>query len=1057
MKKNNFVLTLVMTLFILTQSVIAQDAVYNSLDRATWKAAAPPYSPTDAVMGGDVADAKYLLDNKAETFLALVKPGKTYGGITGPATIEDLGFTVDFGSSQKFNYFEIYFRSNNSIDYLRPWEISIYGSTGTQENPNDRTWVLITDKSGNTKIKLPNAEGAGTNRKTGPIELENAASYTSVKVVYTGMSPSTSGSTLQVGEFFLGSVSYDKVIDKPEDISFGDVMQGASSSKELTVKGANISSPFTYQLGGADAAAFTVTPGDWSSASGKAVITFSPTSKKIYNATLTINSTGVLEAQTIALTGNSDFELPVKLSSDTNEYWYYIQFARQSAAGTVLTIVDPSIEGDTIRQVVLDNQNSKQLWKITGTWDNYSLVNKSNQTMSFVHVPKGEDPSTGLPIPEISNYFVKPVGSGDKFGFVRYGTTETWQLKNTSSTVADEVNRLYLNDQAGKKVGGYILNNPGNQLNFISADAPAFVVPGDTVKLGSVNQFSSEVFNVLIKTVKLTQGVTATISKNEDNVFTLNTTTLPVDGGQIEINFAPTAYKKVSYATITLTSGSLTHSFVVSASSDVGISKYYVGTAAQWGTRTDGEVVEIVPTALKAGDKVWIAEGEYTTGQIVVPNDVEISGSFKGTETTLEQRAVGSKPWEFANPTVLKNSSSLILSISGANTLVDGITFEGTEVTGRAIQNTNPPAKGGIIRNSIMRKFNSKADGGAMNIRYQTEVYNCLITENTANKGGAAYFDQVTIHDCEITNNSVPMTAAKPIGNVNGGGGGLLLAPEGDGCRAYNLFISGNEASFGGGVYVRSKSKLYNSVIVNNTAQTSGSGIVFDERDNNATVYNVTVADNKSVVSGGAGVCFTADATNRTQNLYNSILYNNTDGYGDIYNIGVNESGAGKATPEIKNIIIDDLDYYAGVNPNLAITNGVAEEEAANLFVTGTWVTNDNSPGKDKGFIELVAEIIDEVTGEVTPAVNLEFATGKDMAGGQRIVATIDIGPYENQVGASVGTIQSEFEGKVIDTKYFNLQGIEVGVPQTTGVYIKRELFESNKVRATKVLIVKEK
>ena len=1052
------ILLLVLSCFV-NQNMYAQDVVYNDIDRTDWVAQAPPYSPTDVAVGNDVADAKYLIDGNPKTFLALVKPGKAFGSplVTGPTTIEELGFTIDMGSSLKFNYFKIDFRSDNSYDYLRPWEISIYGSNGTEVDPDDRDWTLITDRSGNDKIVLPNAEGNGQNKATGPVELDNATAYSSVKVVYTAMSPSASGSTLQVGEFYLGSVSYDKVIDKPADIAFGDVMQAASTTKELVVKGANITSEITYQLGGADATAFSVTPGAWTSTGGAATITFSPTAKKAYNATLTINSTGILEAQTINLTGNADFELPVQISEGSNNYWYYVQFERQAKAGTVLTMEDPAQENEIIKQSALDVENDNQLWKITGTWDNYSLVNKSNKTIAFVNIPVSEDPLTGEQTPEMNVYVSKNAGTGDSFGFVRYLTTESWQLKNMTSEKAAELNRLYLNDLSGENVTGFTLNNPGNQLKFIDAETAGFVVAGDTVNIGNVNQHTTEDLSVLVGGVKLTSSITVAITKDEDNVFTLKTTTLPAEGGQIDISFAPTAYKKVSFATISLSSGSTQLSFVVSASSDVGISKYYVGTAEQWGSPADGERVDAIPTPLSAGDKVWIAEGEYSVPQIGVPANVEICGGFAGNETSLEQRLTGAKPWEFTHPTVLKNTAALVLSITGVNTLVDGITFEGTEVNGRAIQNTTSSAKGGIIRNSIMKKFNSKADGGAFNIRYETEIYNCLITENTGNKGGAGYCDNLVIHDCEITNNSVPVDAPKAIGNINGGGGGLLLATEGNGNRAYNLYVSGNTASFGGGVYMRSRSMLYNSVIVNNTAQKSGSGIAFDERDNLGLVYNVTIANNNSVEAEGAGVCFTAGATDRTQVLYNTILYNNTDSYTEIYNIGVFESGVGKAIPEIKNIIIDDLEYYAGVNANLAITEGIAEDNKANLFVGDTWVTNTTvSPGKDKGLYQLTEEIVDEETADVIPATYLEFASGKDMAGGQRVVGIIDIGPYEDQVGSGIENIQSDLKGRIVETQYFNLQGVQVMKPVEGGVYIKREILDTNKVRTSKILIVNQ-
>ncbi|MDR0507829.1 MAG: right-handed parallel beta-helix repeat-containing protein [Dysgonamonadaceae bacterium] len=1052
MKKISFFFILAITLLCVSaSSAFAQDPVYYDFDRANWVAQAPPYSPTDAAVDGNVAGPEYLLDDNQGTFLALVKPGKSLNGVTGPATIQELGFTIDFNASLKVNYFRILFRNNNSADYIRPWQVSIYGSNGTEPDPANRTWTQIQSKLGANVITLPNAEGEGGTRNTGNLELDNTQNYTSIKVVYEGMSPSTSGNSLQVAEFFVGRVTNDRVIDDLEDLSFGDVLMNATSEKTLVVGAANLNNPLTYTLGSEpDAAAFTLTPGAWESTGGTVVVKFAPTAKKAYATTLTINSVGALAPKTINLTGNADFDLPVEISNASTEKWYYIQFARQSVNNKVLEVANPSVDGDTIVQSPLNDNNVNQQWKFTGTWDNYVLVNKSGKQMYYAYAPKGQDPGSGDEIPEINRYVAK--STGDKFGFIRYQTTDTWQLKNTSSSVAPD-DKLYLNDISGEKTGGYSLNNAGNQLVFIPVDQPRLVV-ADTVRLGSAKQYATDTVKIAIGAVKITSPISVAITGDAENVFVLNTTTLPSAGGEIEILFTPNKYKTDYYADITLTSGSLTKSFVLFSTSKVTASKYYVGGSV-WGTRADGDIVDAIP-ALKAGDEVWIASGEYTVAQIGVPADVAIYGGFAGTETSVSQRAKGSKAWEFTNAVVLKNSAALVMSITGANTIIDGITFEGTSTVGRAIQNTTSTATNGIIRNCIMKNFTSNADGGAMNIRYKTEIYNCLITGNKANKGGAAYLDNTIIHDCEITNNSVPTDILKPIGNQNGGGGGLLLAPEGSGCRAYNLLISGNTASFGGGVFVRSTSKLYNSIIVENTAAKSGSGITFDERDNNSTVYNVTVANNHAGPNG-AGICFAADGSDRVQKLYNAILFNNTDTYDDVYNIGVNESGAGKAKPEMKNIIIDDVDYYVGENPNLDIVFGVAEDNRDKLFVTDTWVTVDNSPGIDKGIYTLSEATTDPDTGEPVPAVTLEFANNKDFAGKARIYgSSIDIGPYEYSPGNAIAK-PNIAEGKVIATTYYNIQGMEIAKPVDTGIYIKKDLMENNSVRVTKILFLNKK
>lgn len=760
MRKINLLFLTLM--FIFASGVYAQDITYTDLSRTGWTADAPAYSPTDNSIGGGIADARYLLDDNAGTFLALVKPNKTYDGVSGPSTIQELGFVITMPTEELFNYFKIQFRTGNTYDYLRPWAISIYGSNDATASFTTGTWTQIKDAADNDVISLPNAEGNGGTYNTGNVILKNTTAYKYIKVLYEGMSPSGSGSTLQVAEFFVGKAEGTSAIIVPENTFLGKAKLGVGKDFTLAVEG-----------------------------------------------------------------------------------------------------------------------------------------------------------------------------------------------------------------------------------------------------------------------FRLTDIITATLTDDTDGVYTLNTPTLPLTGGTLEINFMPIESKKTSTATLTLTSGSLTESFTISARSNA---KYYVGS--QWSDDVNGTKLLDMPTALEAEDEVWIAAGEYTVAQIAIPANVAIYGGFAGTESSTNQRAIDDdgKAWEFSNATVLKNSTSLVFSITGANTVIDGITFEGTTTKGRAIQNTSISATNGIIRNCIMQNFDSNGDGGAMNIRYTTEIYNCLIKDNKGNKGGAAYFDNVTIHDCEIMGNSVPTDQNSYMGNTAGGGGGLLLASG----TAYNCYISGNTASFGGGAFVRNTAKLYNSIIINNISEVSGSAISFEARDNSGTVYNCIIADNKSNAANGAAVCFVSNGTTaRSQILRNSILYNNKDAGNNIVSIGI---GGGTVTPIINNNILDK-DYAAP----LAGTGNVIETASAKLFTDITvndYTPSTNFAGLNKG-----------------DASGLSFAGNLDYAGNARIFGEIiDIGAYESNQTMPTSTPGIEVEANVIDVKYYNLQGVEVSTPTVNGIYIKKELLDTGKSRAIKIL-----
>lgn len=122
---------------------------------------------------------------------------------------------------------------------------------------------------------------------------------------------------------------------------------------------------------------------------------------------MTINMTGALEAQTIALTGNADFNLIAQISSTdaSNEHWHYVQFTRQAAKGTTLNPLNSGIDGDSIKQ--LYESNELQQWKVTGTWDNYKLINKLNKSIYYKYVKGVEDPLTGIVPADINLYVTK--------------------------------------------------------------------------------------------------------------------------------------------------------------------------------------------------------------------------------------------------------------------------------------------------------------------------------------------------------------------------------------------------------------------------------------------------------------------------------------------------------------------------------------------------------------------------------------------------------------------------------------------------------------------------
>jgi chitodextrinase len=412
---------------------------------------------------------------------------------------------------------------------------------------------------------------------------------------------------------------------------------------------------------------------------------------------------------------------------------------------------------------------------------------------------------------------------------------------------------------------------------------------------------------------------------------------------------------------------------------------WYVGAA--WQGKTPEDVKTTIAEAVDAaGDEVseiWVATGTYENSTKISLNGKKISlyGGFAGTESSIDERAKtpDGKAWEFVNPTTLKRKGDTRIfeftAAAGASTVIDGFTMQGTndDTDSKAIYGSN--AGNVTIRNCIVQGFGKAGttDGGGLDLRGGSSTNNggtvefCLIQNNSGKNGGGVYLDNATIRSCEIRNNKTSLTGASSAGNASpaGNGGGIFLNTN---AKAYDLWIEGNQASYGGGAFMGNQAAIvfYNSVVVNNTASKNGGAISYDERST-ATVsgfpYNVTLANNRVTAASGGGV-YMGVTGNR---LYNSIVYNNKNGSDAVENISI---AAGK-TPVLKNNISD-----ANLNTGSNTGNLVATDSAV-LFAEN-WVSAATSLGRDAGTVE----------GITPPAT--------DYAGKIRVKgAAIDIGPYE--------------------------------------------------------------
>ncbi|GHT64276.1 hypothetical protein AGMMS50239_21690 [Bacteroidia bacterium] len=396
-----------------------------------------------------------------------------------------------------------------------------YAATVTGDIKGDRYYSAVLGAQVFT-ILNPNGDYLGLSLKgTGGIDKSNNDLY------FDKYGPDAAGGAIS---FVAASPLTDTYLFDPAAINFGPVPVGKSTTKTLTIAGVNLTENLTYSI---DGAGFSFVSKTNTANGGTAEITFTPTEKKNYSATVTISANG--KTVTTTLTGKSDFNFPFQISDETgpNQYWYYIQFERQAVNNKVL---QAGALSDAITQTPILGNENKQLWKIVGDWNEYRIVNKAD---AFELKYNMANNSYGL-----DDFY------GDEFGFEPYNDTEDWQLRNESTgyreiSGIESPTKRYLNDldAAGDSITNYPVNNEGNRLVFISSTAQKLVVGLETVEYGSVPTGIGATVKKLVAAggLNTTGAITAEIQGEGAAAFTLTSATLPAVGGEFEVVFTPTA------------------------------------------------------------------------------------------------------------------------------------------------------------------------------------------------------------------------------------------------------------------------------------------------------------------------------------------------------------------------------------------------------------------------------------------------------------------------------------------------------------------------------------
>lgn len=295
--------------------------------------------------------------------------------------------------------------------------------------------------------------------------------------------------------------------------------------------------------------------------------------------------------------------------------------------------------------------------------------------------------------------------------------------------------------------------------------------------------------------------------------------------------------------------------------------------------------------------EVWVAKGEYEPQSQIISattysasfrmrDGISVYGGFAGTETTKQERAKGSMPWNYTNETILRGSAytdniswqtnrwtltsdsrhvvwfAPLASENKAGfdrtTILDGVTIKGGYAQGGLGENEFQTDKGAGIyialnayaQNCIIKENHAKGDGGAAYINGGRLTNSLVFNNNSDANGGGVYIENAgIILACMITNNSA------------NNGGGVYLNHSGawsDGLNHPEYLIlstsvvSNNTSRNNGAVYCNKGGVLLQNTITNNNCPTAT-----DNTDANASQTGGLYIDTYALV-------------------INSVLWNNT-------------------------------------------------------------------------------------------------------------------------------------------------------------------------------------
>ncbi len=493
------------------------------------------------------------------------------------------------------------------------------------------------------------------------------------------------------------------------------------------------------------------------------------------------------------------------------------------------------------------------------------------------------------------------------------------------------------------------------------------------------------------------------------------------------------------------------------------------GDGTSWATAMSN--LQEAINASEAGDQVWVAAGTYKPTELIKSNKatskafmmkdgVSLYGGFSGTETSIDQRKSGEKPYDMVNATILSADDDVadewIRGYDGISS-VWGWIYESNNVLGTGKNSTHLLYSSATIENpTVIDGFTltgananvatAKPSGGAVYAPGKVAISNCRIVENSAyftaeandcnSYGGAVYLDGGSMDNCYIAR----AYAHSSFGNGYGGGvyaknstisncvfedcvasdaGGAVFMRDGS---LTNCIITGCYGGQGGAIY--NNGGTIEGISVLECRALFGGGVF-----NYGTLTNAVIAgclaDNESYSDGGnmggggiynyggdvAGVAV-YNCTSwhgggvylREGRLINATVQNNSERDTEAGTANV----AGDASSVLNSITAPDVPASNFVAPTAVAGAKEIDREA---LAAADWRLAPGSEFIDAG----------------TPVEG--FSEGCDLAGNARVAgASIDCGAYEVQAQAAEQVDLSELNLQIVQgaTAYYETGEVTV-------------------------------